>query len=1124
MKKYLTFLASIIIFLTFLSIASSAQLQRFAFPFIGRWQPAEDPVLIDDYGFQDVQNLRKDGKRLKGVSGHTKINTSIIDSTYFKARNCFQFKKDNPAETHLLTQAYNTGLTASTIYQNTTAIPSQGDFSATAVHTDDSSGSLGRFSVAPQGQMLYCNGAESLIWGGTESYPISFMTSTAAVTNTLTNPRDFSNQVRNTLSTNDEVAIIGGGLDSSAVLLLHCDGTDAATTFTDSSTTPHTPTAPAPGDAQLDTAYAKFGSASGLLDGTGDFIEVPDNDDFNFGSGNFTVDGWYRFPSTQYPGDGEGAARNFPFWQIYDDDSNFMALYATDIGGTVYIYFKMYGAAITDFTLQSSEWTTVEHSTWFHVALVRNSSTWTIYIDGTSLGSDTSSETAPDYGGTFDVGYLEYGTDYGHVGWVDEVRVSKAVARWTTAFDPPVAPYYATSQYWLIGSPNPLQGVKYYVQDENTSTSTMTCKEWNGYSWNSLTITDNTSSGGISLAQTGTVTWDSTENTSKPRLIEGFMLYWYQFYLSAGHATVRTVTIDAPFQDIKDIWSTDPLPPVAFHVYDATNTLWEDYTLHVNTESTQAYSTDLFAADLSSLADTEYVYVGFTEQIAGIKVTMTSSANTNAATITVSYWNGATWVALSNVNDETDEGGDALAKSGYITWTPPAREEESTRNLFGLFVRPKSRPGAWRKEKDVPEYDRRRLYQAPKKSFTGFGDVQAYYYKLSWSAALDADVLIDTVTAVPALRDIKAYSFPAFFQERSFLFCENYAEKNKAIYSAFNTPFVWNGPDTGALYFGADEKLIASATLYNLHGMQGEDALIVTKNYETYRVLGDGPENWNVKRISENIGCIAPLSMASCETPKDGNRQVAIWQAAHGVVMCDGISIVTISDDISNYWDLNSSDFIPLARQDDSVGWYNPNLHVYKLLISSGAGQTTHNIELEYSLKYNEWTKIYRENGSGANPLQTGFQVRDTTGNIYTYGTTDEGYVYRLENGYTWDSTAIAQMVWTKDLLLDSQAPFFRHTTVEYFRLFHETKSTGDTEDIDITHYGDGTETTHGSNDQAVPIDVDMADDSINTQDCTLGPFLKHSFKFTANITSVADGMELIGLGLYYLPYDGVIE
>ena len=79
------------------------------------------------------------------------------------------------------------------------------------------------------------------------------------------------------------------------VLLLHCDGTDASTTFTDSSSPAKTVTAV--GDAQLDTAQFKFGTASGLFDGTGDELTVTDHADFDFGTGDFTIEFFVRFNS-----------------------------------------------------------------------------------------------------------------------------------------------------------------------------------------------------------------------------------------------------------------------------------------------------------------------------------------------------------------------------------------------------------------------------------------------------------------------------------------------------------------------------------------------------------------------------------------------------------------------------------------------------------------------------------------------------------------------------------------------------------------------------------------------------------------------------------------------------------
>ena len=78
-------------------------------------------------------------------------------------------------------------------------------------------------------------------------------------------------------------------VDAATKLLLHCnDVPDASTTFTDDGVTGHTITAN--GNAQIDTADKKFGAASGLFDGTGDYLTAPDHTDFDFSGGVFTID------------------------------------------------------------------------------------------------------------------------------------------------------------------------------------------------------------------------------------------------------------------------------------------------------------------------------------------------------------------------------------------------------------------------------------------------------------------------------------------------------------------------------------------------------------------------------------------------------------------------------------------------------------------------------------------------------------------------------------------------------------------------------------------------------------------------------------------------------------------
>ena len=68
--------------------------------------------------------------------------------------------------------------------------------------------------------------------------------------------------------------------------LLHFNGADASTTFTDESGKAWT----ASGHAQIDTAQSVFGGASGLFDGTDDYIYAADSDDWNLGTLDFTVD------------------------------------------------------------------------------------------------------------------------------------------------------------------------------------------------------------------------------------------------------------------------------------------------------------------------------------------------------------------------------------------------------------------------------------------------------------------------------------------------------------------------------------------------------------------------------------------------------------------------------------------------------------------------------------------------------------------------------------------------------------------------------------------------------------------------------------------------------------------
>lgn len=199
---------------------------------------------------------------------------------------------------------------------------------------------------------------------------------------------------------------------ASVVLLLHCDGADGSTTFTDSSGTPKIVTAN--GDAHIETDQSQFGGASGQFDGTGDSLSIASHADFGFGTGDFTIEFWVR------PGNvGVGAKRIIYF---NDDTLN------CDINnGTIYVY----NGSVRNFG-------SVAVNTWYHVAYTRSSGTLRCFLDGVSgySGSDTTNTAAR----TLTIGAKNTAVEL-LTGYIDELRITKGVARYTANFTPPAAAF-----------------------------------------------------------------------------------------------------------------------------------------------------------------------------------------------------------------------------------------------------------------------------------------------------------------------------------------------------------------------------------------------------------------------------------------------------------------------------------------------------------------------------------------------------------------------------------------------------------------------------------------------------------------------------------------------------------
>jgi hypothetical protein len=231
-------------------------------------------------------------------------------------------------------------------------------------------------------------------------------------------------------TTSTSTVTVGGG-DSYTKLLLPMDGTSGSKTFLDTSPQSHSITAN--GNVQIDTSQYVFGGASGKFDGTNSYLSTPRSADWAFGTGNFTIDFWVRFNSL--PSNG---AFMFVYSQYVNGvNQNLFGLYNS--GGSYQWWFidDLSGSRL----ISIEENTAIRTGVWYHIALVRSGNNWMIFQNGTQVGTTVvnsnavTDQAAPLLIGTYNgsSGWLN--------GWLDEYRVSKGIARWTSNFTPPTAPY-----------------------------------------------------------------------------------------------------------------------------------------------------------------------------------------------------------------------------------------------------------------------------------------------------------------------------------------------------------------------------------------------------------------------------------------------------------------------------------------------------------------------------------------------------------------------------------------------------------------------------------------------------------------------------------------------------------
>ena len=204
---------------------------------------------------------------------------------------------------------------------------------------------------------------------------------------------------------------------SNVQLLLRGEGSNGGTSIVDTSTRNRTPATNS--GTITSTAQYKLGSASLYFDAASSLsqkgltytIETRDR----LGTGDYTIELFFRLNTTGRLGY-LFCIGTFSGFLLVDSSGNIRWLNTVFTPGT-----------------------SLAANTWYHLAAVRSSGSVKVFLDGTQIGS-TLANTRDHIGSTWYVG-RDSDFDNGFYGYIDELRVTKGLARYFSNFTPPTQPY-----------------------------------------------------------------------------------------------------------------------------------------------------------------------------------------------------------------------------------------------------------------------------------------------------------------------------------------------------------------------------------------------------------------------------------------------------------------------------------------------------------------------------------------------------------------------------------------------------------------------------------------------------------------------------------------------------------
>ena len=200
-------------------------------------------------------------------------------------------------------------------------------------------------------------------------------------------------------------------------VLLHGTGTNNQTTFTDSSSNALSITRG--GNTVISTSRFKFNTSSILFPQTAsDVLNIANSGTLFQFTGNFTIEGFVNLDTNSV-------------------DKSFYVI--SNVAVNTFLAFNIDGTNFNIYLNSVSPSSVISHGMsvdiWYHIAMVRNGSIITLYVDGVSKGTISNSATLGFASGSSGLNRLGGGLN--DAMYIDEFRITKGVARYTTGFTPP---------------------------------------------------------------------------------------------------------------------------------------------------------------------------------------------------------------------------------------------------------------------------------------------------------------------------------------------------------------------------------------------------------------------------------------------------------------------------------------------------------------------------------------------------------------------------------------------------------------------------------------------------------------------------------------------------------------